>query len=268
MVDALDLSKLPRVPLPTGQEDKILDRALWYFWVEITRRVDAPDLLLKAPPQIGGVTSLPQGEDPHARLTLPIHFPPWVSPNYRARYFAYRTDVCVLLYKNWYPGVIFTLNANEMAVVTKISYEFGRVNDQEVFQISIKRNGAEIARWEDMKINGTDPNPAKQYAFGGHFLPIPTHMIFDHHDAVSVSVQTLGLQAADGTFPATTADILSGTASLVTQGFVSTTTDDRDGTPRPTDPAMAMDNYGEAILDDQARDLAVRMASHLLGSMR
>jgi hypothetical protein len=267
VVDALDLRRLPKVPLPTGQEDKILDRALWHFWVEITRRVEAPDLLLRAPPQVGGGVNVPAGEPTHARLTLPIHFPPWVSPNYRARYFAYRTDICVLLYKQWYPGVIFTVNANEMAVITKISYEFGRIADQEVFQLSIKRNGATLATWEDMKINGADPNPAKQFVFGGHFLPIPTHMIFDHHDAVAIEVQALGVQAADGTFPETSTDILSGTCSIVTQGFVSTTTDDRDGTPRPTDPGIALNNYGDAILDDYAKDLAVRMARHILGGM-
>jgi hypothetical protein len=253
--------------LPTGKEDKILDRALWYFWVEITRRVEAPELLLREPPQVTAGHSVPAGEPPHARLTLPIHFPPWVSPNYRAKYFSYRTDVCVLLYKNWYPGVVFHINANEMAVITKISYEFGRIADQEVFEISIHRNGAEIARWEDMKINGADPNPAKQFVFGGHFLPIPTHMIFDHHDDVAVEIRALGIQAPNGTFPATTSNILSGTASIVTQGFVSTTVDDRSGTPRPTDPGFAMDNYGDAIIDDYARTLAERMAKSLLRGM-
>jgi hypothetical protein len=256
---------MSRVPLPTGQEDRILDRALWYFWVEITRRVETPDLLLRAAPQLGGGKVIPQGEDPHARLTLPIHFPPWISPNYRARFFSYRTDVCVLLYKNRYIGAIFTLNANEMAVLTRISYEFGRIQDQELFQVSILRNGAEIASWEDMRIDGADPNPAKQYVFGGHFLPIPTHMIFDHHDTLAVAVTALGVQQADGTFPATTSDILSGTISIVTQGFVSTTTDDRDGAPRPTDPGMALDNYSDPILDEKARALAIRMAQHILG---
>jgi hypothetical protein len=242
------------VKRPTGPDDLILDRAMWYFWTDLARQDRAERFMHEPPPQDGVNAPEPRGSAPGCSLLLPIHQPPWNAANYWGKSFTISTTVCMLFYKTWYNIISgFVVPDNYMVIVNKISYEIPQLPINEVFEIEALRSSERLGVFEDIKINnltGGEPNPAKQYALGGHFLPIPTFMRWDSNQDINFRMRVMGIEQPIGNFPRTETDVLNCTGRIVIQGWMSSMLQNTDNAPRPVDPGYPLDAYGDPYADE------------------
>lgn len=252
------------IPTPSGEQDRILDRALWYFWTEITLKRDIPTLTPTPHPQTATVGEIPSpGEDPPIRINIPGRFPQWITPNYWGRNYSTTGEICGLFYKTWVNAVSTKAADSEMMLVNKISYEIPDLPDNEVFEVEVLNNSRQLARWEDMKINGSAANPAEQFVFGGHAIPIPIWLRIDWGGDLTVRVRLLGPEDAAGNFPRTSTDQFRGNVKVLLQGFTSTMLETRDNVPRPADPAYPLNSYAEPMLDPKIINTAKKFMQYL-----
>jgi hypothetical protein len=237
-----------RIPRPTGRDDRILDRAMWYFWSKVLQR-DLPEIDQIPYPQTPGNEMEPESIAPKARLTVATRLPQWINPNFWANNYSDIGETCLLFYKTWYTVYTHDVPDTRIVLIDRVSYEIPNLPINEVFEVQILRNGMELVRWEDMKVSVASANPAEQYALGGHFLPIPTWCRFDQSDRVVVNIQVLGPEAPAGTFPRLPTDPLNCYGKVVVQGHQATMLNRSSGVPRPADPGYLLDAYGNPTLD-------------------
>lgn len=219
----------PRVLPPPNMLD--VERAMWHFFTPVEERADpiksVPHVIHKPTQQED-----PPSVDPNMSEHLAAHLPPWVSPDYWSDPWDRSICRCCTFYAT--STVLYTEKMPEMrmGILQGVSYSIlSGLNQFDIFEIAIKRDGELLAKWEDMFINPLSPNPAHQYAFGGHISQIPVFGLFDRNQTLTVEITILGAYP----FVKTPADPFTGTMCVYVHGWKPTIMDNRDGAPRPVD---------------------------------
>ena len=247
------------VPQPTSEEDILLDRAMWHFWSEIQFRQQVPGVPELVPaPQEAIRRPIPPGERQAKRsATLPIRRPPWESASYFSVPFGDSGSACDLFYKTWVNVYVSQVQESHIVKIERISYEATGLPDNEVIEWEVLNNGTQIARWEDMKINGSDPNPAHHFVFGGHILPVPFVGIFDRVADITVRARILGPEDGFGNFPRKPTDQASCGLKVLLQGWTPAVASATDEVPKPFDmPTIQSPVDGCPILDEHVQRVA------------
>jgi hypothetical protein len=240
---------MPR-PLPPADFTD-LDRELFRFWTETSPdAVEIYDPPKEGPEQRGRKT--PQGADPNRRLVLDGHEPQYVSPNYYAKPFDQKQVNCLTNYKTWYTIFETEASATTMLRITGISYHMISYPQWEVFEIQLLKDGAPIAKWEDIQVQVTG-NPAEWHGLSGHVRPLPLVVIVDQSSKLSVRARALGPESPLGVFAKTASDLLAPaemTVNLI--GWEASMMRRSQGVPRPVDTGLSLDSFGDILTSMRA----------------
>ncbi len=223
----------PRASMPivpsTPQEDMPLNNDMWAgapvvedrrmkMWEPGTAPV-VP--ILEAPP------ATDEGEHQFATAA---RLPQFVTPNFWAKPFHEFGNICCPFYERRTTIYAYTVPSDYLLILKGVSYEFSDLVLLDQFIIHVLRDGNEITQWYDMKASN-DPDPAKQFTFGGHFRPFPVWARFDHDQRMVLAVTVRGPYP----FTKTMQDRLGGCMSIYPQGWLGSLYDNRDGGARPVD---------------------------------
>jgi len=228
-----DFDRAQLVPDEPGADVRdVVDREYWHFATPteprtpkiLTPNDDAPILpMMEAPP----VPMETQNEAwIHARL------PQYDDPNFWAKPFNPVGLVCVPYYMLWYCAYRIRVPDMRMLVVNGISWQFdGGLAIDEHFQVKVMRGDDHVLTVTDMLASVADPDPAKQYVMQGHLDPMPTHVIADQNQTLSVWVRVLGTLP----YNKLTTNAFNGCFRCLLQGWLASRMDSRDGAPQPVD---------------------------------
>lgn len=157
--------------------------------------------------------------------------PQFVVPNFWSEPFHPSHTICVPFYETLYTAYTFKVPSDRLIVVNSISYQFDNsIADFEQFDIAVYRESEGLVTFRDMKVPGST-DPAEQYAFAGHYRPIPVYCRFDHDQTIVIQVRVKGLYP----FTHTDLDPLGGCFTIALNGWMASLMDNRDGGARPVD---------------------------------
>lgn len=202
-------SELPGPPIdplaqPTPEEDLAVDMGWWSFWTPVTLRApegpwqaERPGRMLAPPPE--GLRRLTANEpfpDPgvgaRGRLWFNARLPQWVVPNYWARPFDQRGELCVTWYERWYTVLEYTVPQNFVLRLEGLAFEAPCLADGEIIEVAVWRSGALVTRFEEFVANSAAANPAERMAFSGHVRPVPVPAVFDSNNTLRVDMRARG----------------------------------------------------------------------------
>lgn len=183
-------------------------------------------------PAFDSMRNIPEQNIPdEMQLYLPMRKPGFVNPNFWGQPFFESGTVCLPNYETMYVAFRYKVPATRMVIVTGISYEFtNSIGLFEQFEVMLYSNSDQLCRYYDLKASNA-VNPAEQFAFAGHYRPLPFYGRFDHDAMIVGQIIVRGLYP----FSYTPQDFLGGCVSLYLSGFSSSLMDERDGGARPTD---------------------------------
>ncbi len=183
-------------------------------------------------PEFKSVQGIPKQNNPDgSQLVVPARLPGFALPNFWARPFEPIASICVPKYETRYTALTYRVSSTKMIIIKGMSYEFNNsINLFDQFEVSISRDSELLTTFSDMKASNA-VNPAEQYAFAGHYRPIPLYCRIDHDQTLVVQVRVRGPYP----FTKTDVDPLGGCFTVALMGWESTLMDSRDGGARPFD---------------------------------
>ncbi len=182
-------------------------------------------------PLLNSEQKMPANDVVEYQLIVNSRLPQFSVPNFWSEPFHPSDSVCTPYYETFYYPYRFRVPADRMVMINSVSYEFANaIADFEQFTVGILRENEVMAEWTDMKVPGST-NPAEQYAFAGHYRPIPVYCRVDHDQTIVVRVKV------KGAYPYThlDTDVLGGCFTVCLNGWMASLMDNRDGGARPVD---------------------------------
>lgn len=241
------------LPEPTAEQDLSVDKGWWSFWTPITERAPTgpdfaqrpkPVLLPPDPRRMALLQGDPfpfAGPASRGRMWFSGRLPQWVSPNYYAKPFDRKGEVCLTFYERWYEALVYRVPTNYVLRLNGMSFQTPCLAAGEIFEVSVYRNSLLMTRFEEIVANGTAANPAERLAFSGHVRPVPVPLVIDSNDTLRVEVR------ARGTYPfeKTENDQICCTFGAYAQGWLgdtmrSTQTGDRTSDAPVHEPALVL----------------------------
>lgn len=183
-------------------------------------------------PLLNSGQKMPDDDVVEYQLVVNSRLPQFVSPNFWSLPFHPSGTTCVDRYETFYYPYRFLVPSDRMVIIKSVSYQFDdSINVFEQFEVAILRENDVLASWTDMKVPTTSVDPAEQYAFAGHYRPIPVYCRIDHDQMLVVRVKV------HGTYPYahTDLDTLGGCVTVCLNGWEASLMDNRDGGARPID---------------------------------
>lgn len=235
------------IPLPvsSAEEDVILNDAMWAGAPSV---VDRPIKMWEpgSAPVVPILQPTPAAEEREHQFATSVRLPQFVTPNFWAKPFHEYGNVCCPFYETITPVFSFQVPSDYLLIVKGVSYEFSDLVLLDQFIIHMLRDGNELTRWYDMKASN-DPDPAKQFAFAGHYRPFPVWARFTHDQWFTLAVTVRG----PFPFTKTAIDSLGGCISVYPMGWLGSLYDNRDGGALPVDLGELNDIFLGEPNDDE-----------------
>jgi hypothetical protein len=156
--------------------------------------------------------------------------PPWEEPFVRSEPVEFVDEVCVPWYETWTPVLNLVVHPVRALLLTGVSYELQQdtVADGDAFLWRGARGGILLEEWEDVVLDNAQADPARRYAFGGHWAPVPFFGRIDHDEPLTLAVKVRGAFP----FAFTSGDPFQGSAKVLMRGWQSQLRDTRQGAPK------------------------------------
>jgi len=232
------------VPLDPFNE-KDVDKAYWFFFSQLDPRPIETVQPAFHVPLVGTGMEMPEPEAERAQLSVDARLPQYDIPNWWAKPFEPHSCLCCSFYET--PILILSYRVPETYLLVLDGWSF--TVDQlmavgEIFEVSFRRDGDELLRYEEVVIDPLNPDPAQRTLFSSSAQIQDIPMRFDRNQMLNVYV------TLKGTFPflKTPTDTFCGTLCILLHGWLGSLIDNRDGTPRPVDPASLRDGSGDEDL--------------------
>lgn len=211
-----------------------MDEAAKAYWFFFTPTAPWPGVPF-TPPSTASPTPtqgpVPVPEVPLVDIVLNAQLPQYDDPNWWTKPFDISACVCCAYYSTWEVVLVHTAGDSETTLITGISYEAPGLPDLAAFQVQVLRDGQVMTDFTEIKVDAANPNPAKQFAFGGHTNQLPVWIRLDRNQTLTVRVKLLGVYP----YPLGPSDLYSGDICVFLHGLTTMVFDNRDGAPRPNE---------------------------------
>ena len=234
------LHSTQNVPSQPFNDGRDVDRSMWSGYSDgmIIRRPTKPPID-RPIYQVPVSQREPDSDPPNTPIWINSNNPPWVTPPNWGIPVAMPFTACV----PWYEvssllAPAYTVPQDYMLIIKEISYEALNAALFDTFVLDILSNNQPLTQLEDMFIDNTTPNPAMQYANGGHIRPILTNMFVDRNGSMTIRGTLRGPIDINGVSPYFPGQPITSTdcqMKVIVYGYLANLRENADGGPRPTD---------------------------------
>lgn len=176
------------------------------------------------------------GDDPQMPLWLTGSCPPWNCPPFWSKPIHSNFEACVATYEDEVTIGRLPVGEMDMAIIRSISYHLEGLQQYELFEIKLYRQGTPRVVVEDMLIDPTTVNPSQRYAFAGDVRPLPVRDLVDRGRTLRITAKIRGLVDLAGNSNKSPGDPIAQCNVRVTvNGWTAPIRRNVDGGPRPVD---------------------------------